>query len=341
MNKLKQSFEETLGRIVSSESCAGCAACVISCPFSSLEYIDSKPQLIKNCENCGICSKVCPRYNPPWSEIEKFVYGREKRTDEEFGIYKRIVISRSTDREILQFCQDGGVVTTILKYALENEIIDGAAVSGISESEPFYPIPILATTIEEILRCAGTRYTYSPNLLALREGIRRKREKLAFVGTPCQIQAIRRIQMIPLKKYTKSIKLVLGLMCTESFTYEGLMKRHIQEKLGINLKDIKKMNIKAKLLVTMKTGEIITIPLKEVKSYVRKGCISCTDFSSELADISFGGVGLSGWTLTIIRTERGEEIFEEVENGGLLETKPVEEKVLNLLVKLSRRKRGD
>ena len=57
-------------------------------------------------------------------------------------------------------------------------------------------------------------------------------------------------------KYVNPLKFTIGLMCTESFTYEDLMEKHIQEELGINLGDIKKINIKGKVLVNerMETG---------------------------------------------------------------------------------------
>ncbi len=147
--------------------------------------------------------------------------------------------------------------------------------------------------------------------------------------------------MIPLKKYSNPLQLTIGLMCTESFTYEGLMENHIRRKLGINLYDISKINIKGKILITTKSGKIETIPLAEAKTYTRKGCVPCTDFSSELADISAGGLGLNNWTFTIIRTEKGKRLFESAEEKGLLKTKPVEEekRAFDLLLRLSKRKR--
>jgi coenzyme F420 hydrogenase subunit beta len=119
------------------------------------------------------------------------------------------------------------------------------------------------------------------------------------------------------------------------------MEKHIKGELGINPHDISKINIKGKVLVTTKNGEIKTISLKDAKKYTRKGCALCTDFSAELADISAGGLGLSGWTFIIIRTEKGEEFFQSVERKGLLKTKPVEEerRAFDLLIKLSNRKR--
>jgi coenzyme F420 hydrogenase subunit beta len=339
----KMSFKESLGKkVVLAEECMGCAACVTVCPFGCLEYVNEKPEEVEECKSCGICAQVCPRYELPWLALEEFTFGRERNPKEEFGVYRRIVVARSNDKDVLKVCQDGGVVTTLLTSAFRNGMIDGAAISGTDEDKPFYPIPKLVSNPKEVLECAGTRYSYSPNLLAFNEGIKQKRKSLAFVGTPCQIQALRRIQMFPLKKYAERLSFAIGLMCTESFTYEGLVEKHIQEELGFDPHDIKKMNIKGKVLVTTKSGEVKIIPLKKAKQYTRKSCLPCTDFSAELADISTGGLGLGGWTLTIIRTEKGEELFNEAEEAGLLKTKPAEEeeRALDLLVKLSKKKRG-
>ena len=339
----KLSFEESLEKIVLTDECAGCAACFVVCPLVCLGYEEGKPRLVKECKACGICAQVCPRYEYLTSSVEKFLFGRERKPEEEFGIYQRIVVAQTTDKKIRQLCQDGGVVTALLAFALENHIIDGAAVSGLSPQKPLFPIPRLTTSRQEVLECAGTRYTYSPNLLAFQEGIKQKKKNLAFVGTPCQIQAIRRIEMASLKKYADPLNLTIGLMCTECFNYDGLMKKHIEKEMGINLGDINKVNIKAKLLVTTKFGEEKIIPLKEAKQYTRKSCILCTDFSAELADISAGGLGMSDWTFTILRTKRGKELFEKAQKKGVLKTRPVEDeegkRALDLLVKLSKRKR--
>ncbi|MFQ6065514.1 MAG: Coenzyme F420 hydrogenase/dehydrogenase, beta subunit C-terminal domain [Candidatus Bathyarchaeia archaeon] len=338
----KISFEESLGKeVVVAGECMGCAACVAVCPFGCLEYVNEKPEEVEECKICGICAQVCPRYELPLPALEEFVFGRERDPKEEFGVYRRMVVAQSNDKKVLRFCQDGGVVSSLLASAFQSGMIDAAAISGIDEDKPFYPVPRLVTNMKEVLECAGTRYSYSPNLLAFNEGVKQKRTSLAFVGTPCQIQALRRIQMFPLKKHAERVSFAIGLMCTESFTYEGLVEGHIQKELSINPNDIKKMNIKAKILVTTKSGEVKVIPLKEAKQYTRKSCLPCTDFSAELADISAGGLGLGSWTLAIIRTERGEELFRKAEEAGMLKTKPAEEeeRALDLLTRLSRKKR--
>jgi coenzyme F420 hydrogenase subunit beta len=176
--------------------------------------------------------------------------------------------------------------------------------------------------------------------LAFHEGVKQGRLALAFVGTPCQIHAMRKVQMLPLKKYSNPLQLTVGLMCTESFTYEGLFEEHLKRKMGVDLNDVAKVNIKGKILILLKSGEEKSIPLVEAKQYTRNSCRFCNDFSAELADISAGGLGLSGWTFVILRTERGEQVFNGAVDARVLRTREIAEESFAqaLLTKLSKKK---
>ena len=338
-NSNRLSFEESLDvDVIKSGKCLECGACVVVCPFKCLEYLEGKPTLTKECKNCGICPRVCPQYKWSQEELEKFVFGKERDVGDEFGVYRRLAVGQATDGRILKVSQDGGIVTTLLLFALEKGLIDGAFVSGVNEGKPFFPVPKLATTPAEILAGSGTRYFYSPNLLALTEAVEQKKTSIGFVGTPCQIRALRKMQMAKLK-CASMVKFLIGLMCSECFIYKGLIEKHVHGTLGINPNDITKMNIKGKMNITTNTG-IQAIPLAEIKQYARQNCRFCSDFSSEFADISTGGLGLEGWTFTIIRTEKGEELFSSAEKAGVVKARDASEEAnaLNLLCKLSRKK---
>lgn len=341
MPSAKLGFEDALQRKVILEGrCSGCSACVISCPFDCLEIVDDKPRLNKECKVCDICNRVCARLEWSWPEAEKLVFNRERKSNEEFGIYRRIAVARAKDSAVLKVCQDGGIVTALLKFALNRGVIDCAVESGVDPKKPFYPVPRVSASLEDILACAGSRYFYSNNILVLPQAEKNFAE-IGFVGLPCQVNAIRKMAMLRLKKHVAPVKIIIGLMCSECFTYEGLMENHISGKLGINPHDIQSMNIKGRLILTMKSGSIRPIPLAEVKRYSATKCACCDDFSSELADISTGGLGLNGWTFVIIRTQTGEELFSAAEKAGAIETRhPSEESsTLKLLCTLSRKKR--
>ena len=340
MSTQKLGFEETLGRHILPDKCIGCCACIIVCPFKSLEYVERRPALVRECRSCGICVKVCPKFETSTADLERFIFGRERGGGEDFGVHNRIVIARSRDERILRRCQDGGAVTSILTFALKNGIVEGAIVSGIDREEPLKPTPKIIDDADELLECAGTRYTYSPNLLALKKAVIEGRGNLAFVGTPCQITAIRKMGKAGLKRYSEKVNLLIGLFCSECFTYKGLIKEYIIGELGIDPYRIEKMNIKGKLIIKLKDGSVTSSSLKELRRY-RDNCGSCPDYSAELSDISAGGVGLDGWTLLISRSIRGEEILKAAEKEGFLKVIRAEEnmKPINLLRRLSRRKR--
>jgi coenzyme F420 hydrogenase subunit beta len=258
-----------------------------------------------------------------------------------FGVYRRLTVAQSTDQMIRKVAQDGGAVSALLVQALQSKIIDGAIVSAVSEEKPFFPVPRLATTLQEVVGSAGTRYTYSPNVQALSEAAKQNRKALAFVGTPCQIRAIRRMQHANLK-LARPIKILVGLMCSKAFSYEGLMVDHIQNRLGINLHSVTRIDIKGKAMTITADARETRIPLASVEKYARKACRLCDDFSSELADISAGSLGLNGWTVLVIRTLIGEQVFTEAEKAQAFVTRSVreDEPAFELLQRLSKTKHG-
>jgi coenzyme F420 hydrogenase subunit beta len=273
-------------------------------------------------------------------KVETHVFGRVKTPSEPFGIHKTIQIAQSVNNSFITHGQDGGVASALLSSALDSGVIDAAIVSGIDPSIPWLPVPMIASTKDELLRSAGTRYTYSPNLLVLTECVAKGLEKVAFVGTPCQILAFRRIQMVPLKKIAKIVLFTIGLFCSETFTYSGLMIEKIRNQLNVNLANLQKINIKGKMVLTLTNGEHVGLSLKEAKQYAEGKCSYCTDFSAELADISLGGVGLNQRTFTVIRTDCGEKIVDNAVNTNSLIMESIENynKAFNLLTRLSKLK---
>lgn len=89
----------------------------------------------------------------------------------EFGNYKEVLCARATDSKIQEVSQDGGIVTALFSYALDEGIIEGAVVAGPSE-KPWVPEPVVAMSKEDLIDAAGTKYTHSPNVWALKQAVR-------------------------------------------------------------------------------------------------------------------------------------------------------------------------
>jgi len=103
--------------------------------------------------------------------------------------------------------------------------------------------------------------------------------------------------------------LSIGLLCSKTFD-DAIFPELFEARYGLHRHEIAKMNIKGVFQVWMHDGSYHEIPLKEAHAFTREGCKSCPDFAAEHADISTGGIGaFNDWTLTIVRTERGREVF--------------------------------
>ncbi|MCL2142277.1 MAG: coenzyme F420 hydrogenase subunit beta [Methanimicrococcus sp.] len=257
------------------------------------------------------------------------------------GNYIEIMTARSTDAEILERSQDGGIVTAAFTYGLENGLLDGAVVSDTTDG--FKPMPKIAKTRQDILSARGTKYSLCPNMSVIKDAVKEHAlEKIGFVGTPCQIIAMRKMMQYPaaFRQTAENIGLVVGIFCMENFPYEG-MKTLIEQYAHIKMEDVIKTDIgKGKLFVYKKDGsEPVTIPIKETLPFEQKSCHICMDYTSEYADFSTGSVGSpDGWSTVIIRSEKGKDFIDKMIAAGKLETKPIdtEGKVgLPMLEKLS------
>lgn len=329
----KRSYLKLQSEVWDTGICCGCGACTAVCPADALYFIDepgiNHPSSSGYCKNetdsvpCGACYDACPRTSEPRKEP--------------LGPYLRIMSAQS-NLEIPNK-QSGGAVTAILISAMRSGLIDG--VITITEDRWTHaPSSILITDEGELTKHAGSRYNWSvPVLRSLKEAIvGRKLSRIAIVGTPCVVQAARFMKnskndlLIP---FGRSIRLILGLFCTESFDYHTLMEEILRDKHQISAPQISRMDVRGKLELTLTDNTIKNLSLDEIDSAVRKGCHSCTDFSALDADIAAGSVGTpAGFTTLIIRTPDGEAFVNNaVHNNSLTASEQVDIDAIEKLAK--------
>jgi len=341
---------------VETEICVGCAACVVACPHHVIEMEGFRPRMqdltlgSDNCvhgeKSCSLCAMACLRLDPDYVAIETSAFGRRRRhPSEPWGISRELVLARAARSELLPVAQDGGVVTALLAWMVESGEVEAACLSKPREDAKWLDEPFLATTAEAVVSAAGSRYTYCSTPLALKEAAARKMKSVAMVGVSCESTAIREMAAEGIKRWSRMVKFVAGLMCNETFAYEPFINEIVAGRYGLDLDRVTKINVKGDVFVTLDDGSDVVIPLDECKPYANEWCHHCPDFAAEHADISFGGLGMSGWTMCIIRTEYGEDVWRRAIDAGVVETRAATEepkalKVLDALARKQRRRVG-
>lgn len=326
-----KTFDNLVQEVLKPGLCHRCGACVAFCSAISYGALELDPEgqprfADKNkCIEGGLCYEICPAIDKLEKETKSIVGWTTP-----MGRVSDISIARAKDPAIRQSATDGGVVTALLVNLFQKGQIDGAVVT--KPVGPFKRESFLAATEDDIRSAAGFFFDTAYGIKSVSEYystlsrfaefnpmLNKGFHRVAFVGTPCQIKAIRKMQTLDIYP-SDSVSVCLGLFCSGNFIFEEKEREKIARMGGFQWGKVKKINIKEDLIVHLENRRVITVRLNDLKFMKRKTCNFCADFSAEYADISFGGIGAEeGWTTVIIRTPEGAKIFSDARNKTIEE----------------------
>ena len=326
-----KSFEDLRQEVIAKGLCGRCGGCASFCSADEMNALEfdrtDGPRLIteENCLKCGICYLICPQIKALDREVrEKFGW------QPPIGMHSAITSACTTEPKVAEVCTDGGVVTSVLRYALKKRLVQGALVS--KKIGPFARQPFLATNPDELIEAAGTHFdevqhlgqfgkeysTYSPTIQEIKKIGQLRLDRIAMVGTPCQIYTVRKMQTLNIVP-ADAIVFTVGLFCMENFSFNTKAVKALEEKLDVKIGDIAKLNIKDNVILTTTSGQVHHVPFEAVDEIARPACMACPDFANDFADISVGGLGSpDGYTTTVIRTSIGQKLYNGAKQDGLL-----------------------
>ena len=371
-------FEELKNTVIDRGLCTVCGTCIGICPAKCLdwEFEDEEPEpvLVGKCTSCGLCIKACPGADIPLPELEKFCFGktRDNRPDD-YGVFTFSGRGYALDDEVHKAGSGGGLGTALLVYGLEKGLIDCALVAGYSQEKPWRTEAKIATTREELIESAQSKYAAVGVNAVLGEAVKRGYKNIAILGCPCHIEAIRKMEYQKLApNITKRIKILIGLICGTQFHFEGT--RHIITELA-HVEDLERVTRlhyrgrgkgdewRSKFAIELDNGEMKQMPrsealAKRLSYFSRERCDMCADWSAELADVVLAdywgphGAMTDEYTYSsiLLRTPRGAEwlkgaqdtnyvTIDEITTDYLLDCPGFERKKHGAVHRLQRRKR--
>ncbi len=273
------------------------------------------------CTDCGIsrsseperCGKACQFIAPNYDALEKEVHGRARdpdRSDELFfGPFKRMV--RASLAKPLPGAQWTGITTRLAERLLEEGAIDAVLTMTPDPTDKWRPVPVLVTKAEDMAQCRGMRMGYAPLLALLEPAIQQGFKRLAIIGIPCQIYALRALE----KELGFDRLYVIGTPCSDNTTTANF--HDFLSLLSDDPDTITYLEFRADYHVELRfnDGRVKAIPFLQLPlstlppDFFPLTCRTCVDYTNVLADITVGYMGGQGEQWLLVRNERGEELL--------------------------------
>lgn len=239
-----------------------------------------------------------------------------------------------------------GVVTSIALSMLESGMVDAVVcIANNSDNDDddswSDPKPILARTVEDVLKGRGVKPALAPSLAVLDE-VKRSSDirKLLFCGVGCSVQAFRAIE----HELQLDEVFVLGTNCADNSPTPEAAKRFLGRSFKDTLegKKVKGYEFMQDFRVHVKYdgGSEQSSPSYERLPYfslsgdvadfaIAKSCLACFDYTNSLADVVVGYMGAplsssmdQSFQTVTIRNKSGERMVECALEARRLELGP-------------------
>jgi coenzyme F420 hydrogenase subunit beta len=280
------------------------------------------------CTDCGIsrssrpqrCARACQFIRPDHAALELRVHGRACATTpaasaDELHFGPLLAMHRARLEAPREGAQWSGITTRLAERLLETRQVDAVLTMGRDPADRWRPVPMLVTEPAQLAACRGMKMGYAP-LLALLEPARSLGYKrLAVIGIPCQVHALRALQPELEAELGFERLFVIGTPCSDNTATDNFHR--FLALLDDRPDDITYVEFRADYHVEVRWADgrrraiaFLQLPLSKLPAdFFPLTCRTCVDYTNRLSDITVGYMGGSGEQWLIVRNERGAELL--------------------------------
>jgi coenzyme F420 hydrogenase subunit beta len=286
------------------------------------------------CTDCGVsrmgdgkaCGRACQFIAPDYETLETRIHGRLPGGGDEafFGVTQSMIRARL--EPAAPGAQWTGITTTLAARLLEIGAVDAVLAMAADPSDRWKPLPVIVTDPAAMAACRGMRMGYAP-LLALLEPARAAgHRRIAVIGIPCQIYALRALE----QELGFDRIYVIGTPCSDNTTTENFHR--FLALLDDRPETVSYLEFRADFRVEMRFDDgrpdrlvpFLKLPISKLPpDFFPMTCKTCVDYTNRLADITVGYMGGSGDQWVIVRNARGGEMLASLQ--GLV-TRPLQDR---------------
>jgi len=164
--------------IIKKQNCCGCYACYNICPQKCISMQSDNEGFwypvvdIEECNDCGLCEKVCPVLNKKIVENHPVAYACINK-----------------DNKIRELSSSGGMFTIIAEKVIANN----GVVFGAGFDDEFNVVHSWTDNLDGLSNFRGSKYVQSciGNTYKQAKSFLKQGKQVLFSGTPCQIAGLR------------------------------------------------------------------------------------------------------------------------------------------------------
>ncbi len=230
----------------------------------------------------------------------------------------------SSNDEIAESGECGGAVTSVLKFLLEEGIVD--AVLAVKKGADLYDaVPTLITDPEKVIESAGSLHCGTLNMAKVVSKYLQGAEdiKIAVTTKPCDAMTLR--ELMKKDKVNEENVVMVGLNCGGTLppvqTIEMIEKIYKLDPENVVKEEIAKGNL---IIETADEEKEISVDELEDEGFGRRtNCRRCETNIPKMSDLALGNWGVIGplagkATFIEVFSEKGADVLEKaIESGAL------------------------
>jgi coenzyme F420 hydrogenase subunit beta len=272
------------------------------------------------CTDCGVsrmsdpkrCGVACQFIRPDHAALERRVHGRSRddaRADETlFGVH--LSMRRARLRTPAEGAQWTGVTSRLGALLLERGLVDAVIATAADPADRWRPRPVIVTEPAGMAECRGMKMGFSPLLSLLEPAAAAGQRRIAVIGIPCQVHALRALEAsLGFESVT-----VIGTPCSDNTSTENF--HAFLALLSDRPETITYCEFRADYHVELRFSDggkreipFLQLPLSRLPpDFFPLTCRSCVDYANALSDITVGYMGGSGEQWLIVRNARGADL---------------------------------